>query len=370
MTAAQLKAAATGAATPEQARNPYDALKRQLEQSKHEFLPLLGNSSANVDRFIRVVLNAVLATPDLLNANRRTLIAACMRAAQDGLLPDGREAVLNIYNTKVSQRGEPDRWEKAAQYLPMVGGLIKKLYESGEVTYIDAACVYEKDRFTFRRGEEPKLEHEPTMEEDPGPIIAAYVVAKLKSGEIKREVMPRRDIERVKGASKSASNGPWVTWYDQQAIKSVIKRLYKQMPKADAFEAVAESDNLASGYAAMGSTVGAEIHPPAPPAAPTAPALGHAPADPLEFDVPAQTPVHADVEGDPPPQEELRPRNKAQSKKPPAFDEKACADKLRACTSIEVLDLMADELRDVPDEEARTRLFAVYDTRRAELEAK
>jgi len=366
VTAAQLKAAATGAATPEQARNPYDALKRQLEQSKHEFLPLLGNSSANVDRFIRVVLNAVLATPDLLNANRRTLIAACMRAAQDGLLPDGREAVLNIYNTKVSQRGEPDRWEKAAQYLPMVGGLIKKLYESGEVTYIDAACVYEKDRFTFRRGEDPKLEHEPTMEEDPGQIIAAYVVAKLKSGEIKREVMPRRDIERVKGASKSAGNGPWVTWYDQQAIKSVIKRLYKQMPKADAFEAVAESDNLASGYAAMGSTVGAEIQP-APPAAPAGPALTHAPADPLDFDLPGQGVEEAQRE-----ETAAAPRaRKVQAKPAPvAFDEKACADKLRACSSVEVLNLMADELRDIPDDEMRVRLFAVYEERRAALEAR
>jgi len=54
----------------------------------------------------------------------------------------------------------------------------------------------------------------------------------------------------------------------------------------------------------------------------------------------------------------------------PALDEAACADKLRACSSVEVLDLMADELRDVQDAEMRARLMAVYEQRREALEAK
>lgn len=254
MSVSALKAAATGQATPQEARSPYEALKRQLENSKTEFLPLFGGSAQNVDRFVRVVLNAVLANPDLLDADRRSLIAACMKAAQDGLVPDGREAVLNIYNTKVKRDGK-EQWIKMAQYLPMVGGLIKKLYESGEVTYIDAACVYANDKFVYRRGDNPALEHEPTMEDQPGPIVAAYTVIKLTNGEVKREVMPKRDIESVRNASKSKDNGPWVTWYDQQAIKSVIKRAYKQLPKADAFEKVAEADNQALGFAATPATV-------------------------------------------------------------------------------------------------------------------
>jgi recombination protein RecT len=249
MSSQALKQVATGKLPAQEARNPYEALKRQLETSKGEFKPLLG-SEANVDKFIRVVLNAVLATPDLIDADRRTLITACMKAAQDGLMPDGREAVLNIYKTKTN-RGGHDEWIKAVQYLPMVGGLIKKLYDSGEVTYVDAAAVYANDKFVFRRGDEPKLEHEPHMGDDPGLIVAAYVVIKLKSGEVKREVMPRRDIEAVRGASKSGDRGPWATWYDQQAIKSVIKRAYKQLPKADALERVIASDNEALGFASI-----------------------------------------------------------------------------------------------------------------------
>lgn len=264
MSAQALKQIATGQSAsqtgaPDEARNPYDALKRQLERSKAEFMPLMGQSINNVDKFIRVVLNSVMATPDLLEADRRTLLNACMKAAQDGLLPDGREAVLNIYNTKV-RRGNREEWVKAVQYLPMVGGLIKKLYASGEIVYIDAACVYERDRFVFRRGDDPKLEHEPTMANDCGEIIAAYVVIKLRSGEVKREVMPRRDIDKVRGASKAgeSASGPWVKWFDQMAIKSVVKRVYKQLPRSDEFERLEASDNQAMGFAATPESV-AEI---------------------------------------------------------------------------------------------------------------
>lgn len=236
---------------PEAPPNSYDGLKRQLEGSKHEFMPLLGGQS-NVDAFVRVVLNAVLANPDLITANRRSLIAACMKAAMDGLMPDGREAVLNVYNTKVKDKASGrEQWVMMAQYLPMVGGMIKSMYESGLVSMVDAAAVYEQDRFLFRRGDAPILEHEPTADDEPGRVKAAYVVVRMTSGEIKREVMFRRDIEAVRAVSKSGTNemSPWSKWYDQQAIKSVIKRAAKQLPRSDRLDRVIAHDNEAMGIA-------------------------------------------------------------------------------------------------------------------------
>lgn len=255
MSSQTLKAIATGQPA-EKAPSPYERLKHQLETSKAEFLPLFGGSASNVNKFVRVVLNAVMANPALLDADRRSLIASCMKAAQDGLLPDGREAVLNIYSTKV-KGPQGDRWIDAVQYLPMVGGLIKNLYASGEITSLDAAAVYEHDRFLFRRGDDPKLEHEPTLDDDPGRIVAAYVVVKMKNGDIKREVMPRRDIEAVRAAGKNSTgaSSPWVKWYDQQAIKSVIKRAYKQLPKSEKFEQADAADNQALGFAATPQSV-------------------------------------------------------------------------------------------------------------------
>jgi recombination protein RecT len=251
-----LKAVATGQQNAQEARDPYSVFKNQLERVKGELLPLMGGSKQNVDAFVRVVLNAVNANPDLLGADRRSLLTACTRAAQDGLVPDGREAVLNVRSTKV-KRGGRDEWVKLVIYEPMVAGYVKNLYEHPDVALVDAAAVFANDHFRFVRGDDPRLEHEPNLTDDPGPLVAAYLVVRLKNGQIKREVMPKRDIEKARAASSSNTEGPsspWVKWPDQMAIKSVIKRGAKQLPRSNKFEQMDQHDNEAMGYA---STAGA-----------------------------------------------------------------------------------------------------------------
>lgn len=257
MASEALKAAATGVVASTE--HPYKALDRQLENSRGEFAKLLGRDIP-VDRFIRTVKNAVLANPELLDADRPSLISAAMRAAQDQLIPDGREAVFNIYNTKRrTERG--DVWEKRVQYLPMVQGMIKRLYQSGNVTYVDAVAVFEADVFEYERGDNPRIVHKPSPVAEPGAIVAAYAIFKLENGEVKREVMFRRDIEKVRAASK-ASDGPgWTTWEDQFAIKSVLKRAYKQLPYHPAIDSVVEADNAAMGLPAVHPS--AAVPPPA-----------------------------------------------------------------------------------------------------------
>lgn len=202
------------------------------------------------DRFIRTAITTVNLNPDLLTCTPASLYASFMQAAKDGLLPDGKEALIQPYNCKISEQGRPDRWEKQAQYMPMVRGLIQVMYRTGDVSMVDGVAVYEKDHFEYERGDNPRIVHRPYMGmEDPGPVIAAYVVIKLTNGEVKREVMTRRDIEKVRDASK-AKNGPgWKNWYDQFAIKAVIKRAAKQLPTdSEALEQVIQHDNDAMGF--------------------------------------------------------------------------------------------------------------------------
>jgi recombination protein RecT len=252
MSAAEaLKNATTGQpAQPEVERDPTRRLFRLLEGKQSELKKMLP-PSVDIDIFIGVIKTAVLNNPQLADADPRTFFIAATKAAADGLLPDGNEAVFNIYNTKVKDPKNKDReiWVPAVQYLKMLGGLIKKLYASGEVVYIDAAAVYQRDNFQWVRGDNVSLHHEPTMDDDPGPVIAAYCVIKMRNGEIKREVMPRRDIERVRAVSKvPGENGPWGKWYDQMAIKSVIHRIYKQLPHTPELERVVKTDMEETGF--------------------------------------------------------------------------------------------------------------------------
>src|SRR6266576_596011 len=68
-----------------------------------------------LDRFRRVVITAVNQNSKLARADRRSLFNACAKCAHDGLYPDGREAALVPYSTKVKRDGI-DYWVDMVQY--------------------------------------------------------------------------------------------------------------------------------------------------------------------------------------------------------------------------------------------------------------
>lgn len=384
-----LKAAAKGDIPVEKARDPYQHLKHQLENSRGEFAKLVG-SPANAEKFIRVVLNAVLANPELLDASRASLVGACMKAAQDGLLPDGREAVLNIYNTKVKvtvpgarggQRTE-ERWEKRAQYLPMVGGLVKKLYASGEVVSVDAAVVYVGDVFRFVRGDDPHIEHEVTGDYGETPELrCVYCVVKLKNGEKKREVMWMHDIAKVRAASKAADSGPWKTWFEEMAIKSVIKRIYKQLPHSDAFEALAQYDNEATGYAgAQAESAAAIAERTLQEQQPEGgqPALEHQPGEVLEPNLSSEQRelVRELSEANAPAEARMEAAIAAEKAQPgvtPKSEQELATSvevAMRAAKTEDALDLAAERGRAIKDEALKLRLNELYEHEHKRFEPK
>jgi recombination protein RecT len=59
-------------------------------------------SHVSVDKFHRTTMTALQQSPMLLNCDRRSLLSAILKAAQDGLLLDGREAGLSLYNDRAS----------------------------------------------------------------------------------------------------------------------------------------------------------------------------------------------------------------------------------------------------------------------------
>lgn len=230
--------------------SPVENFKKHITGGQREQIAKQLPKGVDADRFVRTALTVVQMNPELLTCTPTSLFGSIMLAAKDGLLPDGKEAVIQPYNCKISVRGQPDRWEKQAQYMPMVKGLMQIMYRTGDVSMIDGVAVYEKDVFEYERGDMPRIMHKPYMGADaPGQVIAAYVVIKLKNGEVKREVMFRRDIESVRNASKAKDGPGWKNWYDQFAIKAVIKRAFKQLPTdSEDFDRVIQHDNDAMGF--------------------------------------------------------------------------------------------------------------------------
>lgn len=222
-------------------RMPIDAIKDNFSKRKADFASVLP-SHITFEKFQRTVLTACVANPDLMKADRQSLMLSAIKAATDGLLPDGRDAALVIFNSKdgKDEQGK-DRWIQRVQYMPMYAGILKKVRNSGEISSVVAHVVYDievkKGLFKYILGDEERIEHSPYMgDEELGEVAAAYCIAKLKDGSIIREVMTRAEIERVRKTSKSGNDngnpkGIWKDWYSEMARKTVFRRCAKWLPQ-------------------------------------------------------------------------------------------------------------------------------------------
>lgn len=217
---------------------PVESVRGTLARMAPEFRAALP-PQIPVERFVRTAITAVQMQPQLLDADRRSLLGACMKAAQDGLLPDGREAALVIFRSKSGP---------ICQYMPMVGGILKKIRNSGELASIGAHVVYEKDDFAYELGDYESITHKPYLGEDRGKPIAAYAVARTKDAAVYREVMSVAEINKVRAVSRAKDAGPWVDWWDEMARKTVIRRLAKRLPSSADLDQVIEHDNEAVGF--------------------------------------------------------------------------------------------------------------------------
>jgi recombination protein RecT len=182
------------------------------------------------ERFERVTLTALQRTPDLLGCDRKSLFESVMQCAQDGLIPDGREAALVKFGGKVA-------------YMPMVAGILKKVRQSGDLSTITAHVVYEADEFAYWIDDQGEhITHRPAIVGDPGEARGVYAMARTNDGGVYIEVLRMSDVQKIQKASRAGTSGPWKDWWEQMAKKSAIRRLAKRLPMSTDLEQVVNRD--------------------------------------------------------------------------------------------------------------------------------
>lgn len=210
------------------------------------------------ERFVRVVKDAMNRNPELFECTPSSVIDACKKAAQDGLILDGREAALVIFN-KYKKQG--NQWVidyREAQYIPMVAGLRRRVFNSGEVSAMETGIVYQKEmdegRFEWQSGTDARLVHRPLLSDDLGPPVAAYSVVTMANGTKSVEVMRWSEILSIakrqkKNADKEGNLiGIWKTDLGEMARKTVFRRHQKQLPfSADTARVFSRIDDLYAG---------------------------------------------------------------------------------------------------------------------------
>lgn len=117
-------------------------------------------------------------------------------------------------------------------------GMIKILTDAGAIKNVDAGVICANDKWDYRRGTDPYFKHVPALS-NRGEIIGAYAVAFFRDGGSQFEILGKEDLDKIRSTSESwrkedsRQYSPWETWADEMSKKSVLKRLFKLLPKTN-----------------------------------------------------------------------------------------------------------------------------------------
>lgn len=184
------------------------------------------------DRLTRIVMTEFRKNPTLQQCTPASFMAAVLQAAQLGLEPGS--ALGQAYLVPFKAKGKYE-----CQLIVGYRGMISLSRRSGEILSINAYCVHAKDDFTYQLGLHPDIQHIPSSEADPGPVVFVYAVAQLRGGGVQFEVMSRAEIEAVRDQSqgwtsavkyKTTGLSPWTKHFDEMAKKTVVRKMFKYLP--------------------------------------------------------------------------------------------------------------------------------------------
>jgi recombination protein RecT len=206
-------------ATPAE-KNILDLIDRQ----KPEIEKVVGKT-IGAERFARTVMTEYRRNPKLYECSPESGLAAMMLAAQLGLEPG---PLGHVY--LVPFKGQ-------VEFIVGYRGYVELAYRSGQVKDVAAALVYEGEPFEYRKGTRPFLDHSPQPREGVSEVVAAYAVARLRTGGTVFEVIYPDDWEKArKHSAAGAKNvGPWAEHTDAMIRKTAVRRLEPMLPKSPEF---------------------------------------------------------------------------------------------------------------------------------------
>ena len=115
-------------------------------------------------------------------------------------------------------------------------GLMDLARRSADVTSLQSGVVYKGDVYEPHLGSNPHVIHTPNPEasHDDKYLVAAYSIAKHRSGEQTVETMPIEELKQIRARSRSRKKdgtlvGPWVSDFSEMCRKTVERRHLKRL---------------------------------------------------------------------------------------------------------------------------------------------
>lgn len=226
---------------------PAAQIRRAIDVQTEAFHAVLP-SDVDPQRFSRLVLSAVKATPELMqcftsDAGKTSLLLAAMQAASLGLEP----------NTPTQECWILPRKNKSVHEAELqVGyrGFLKLARRSGTITTVFAEVVRERDEFHFHRGLDcddfRHIAHEPR--DEAGDLVKVYAVARFTNGGYAVSVLDRIEVEARRNLSPgwrseaARKYSPWMVWPAEMWRKTALRALMPYLELSPEAHALAASD--------------------------------------------------------------------------------------------------------------------------------
>lgn len=223
-----------------------DKVKTMLGNNMEAIETALANM-LDPKQFLRICMTTFQrGGKNMLAADPRSFVAACVEAAQLQMKPDSvlgdcyliprrdKESGLTLVNFQLGYRGA-----------------IKIVRRSGEVGDISPEVAYENDEFNVQYGTDRLITHRPWFvlgKSEPGKVIAAYNVAELKDGRKSFRVVTRDKLleaaERSGDPRDKKWSNVWMNHFDEMAMKTAIWRHTKRLPVQDDAARILARDEL------------------------------------------------------------------------------------------------------------------------------
>lgn len=198
-----------------------DRFAEQLKQILPEAL--------DSDRFSTIAFRQIRLVPNLNLCDLASVAGAIMQAGSLGLeiATQGECWVIPRERPRGSGKFEANL---QIGYL----GHLALMWRSTQVAGLCCDVVHSDDKFSYRKGTDGFLHHEPKegriIEEST--VRYAYAVVQTIYGGTVWDVVDHVEIERLRSAGPSGNSPAWKTWYDKMAMGKALRAAVKFCPKS------------------------------------------------------------------------------------------------------------------------------------------
>lgn len=202
-----------------------NGIKALFKENNDRMIKMAPRTTADPSRLLSIAFNSIVFDDKLVVCSPQSLIGGVFEALKLGialggpmqegwLIPFGREATLIV------------GFQGYRNILDRGRGVID----------VHPRAVWAGDEFDLQYGTpRDKITHRPywMLSRAKGELVAVYAIANLRGGGQQIEVMPREEVDAHRKRSRASSSGPWVTDYDAMALKTVIRKIAKYLPKSN-----------------------------------------------------------------------------------------------------------------------------------------